>query len=121
MILRHRDERAWIEKAELLRARSGMALLDTHPDYLIDPLIFDSYRRLLEHYASDPLAWRALPREVSAWWRRRSRSELVRAASGWTVAGPAAGEATVRFPAGDASWLCPDAGAHKEWSGAAVP
>jgi hypothetical protein len=97
VILRHRDERAWVEKAEFLRARGGMALIDTHPDYLTDRVIFDAYRRLLERFADDPNAWYALPREVSAWWRRRAESTLIRAGDDWTVAGPAAGEAAVEF------------------------
>ncbi len=34
VILRHGDETAWVEKAEFLRGRGGLALIDTHPDYL---------------------------------------------------------------------------------------
>ena len=48
MILGHQDETAWVDKAEFLRARGGMALIDTHPDYLIDDRIFTAYARFLE-------------------------------------------------------------------------
>lgn len=97
VILGKPDERMWVEKAELLRARGGMALFDTHPDYLTDGKIFDAYRRLLERFACDRTAWRPLPREVADWWRRRGQSRLIRRANRWHVLGPAAGEARVEF------------------------
>jgi hypothetical protein len=95
MILRHQDEQAWVQKAEFLRLRGGMVVIDTHPDYLTDTRVFDAYRRFLEHLADDSDAWRALPREVSSWWRRRAKSKLERVGSDWTVTGPAAEEARV--------------------------
>jgi hypothetical protein len=96
-ILCQRDERAWVEKTEFLRGRGGMALIDTHPDYLVDATIFDAYRRFLERYADDDTAWTALPSEVSAWWRRRADSGLQRSEAGWIVTGPAEREARVEF------------------------
>ncbi len=102
VILRQRDEREWVQKAQFLRSRGGMALLNTHPDYLVEEIIFDAYRRLLEQFADDPDAWRPLPREVSAWWRRRSESKLERSGTGWEVVGPAALDARVEY------WSDPD-------------
>jgi hypothetical protein len=103
VILRHSDETAWIEKAEFLRGRGGLAMIDTHPDYLIDERIKSAYRRLLERYANDETAWKALPRDVSAWWRRRAASHIERAGTDWIVTGPAAEEARVEHVEG-ASW-----------------
>jgi hypothetical protein len=103
VILRHADETAWVQKAEFLRSRGGMALLDTHPDYLIDEQIFGAYRRFLERFESDEDAWRALPRDVSGWWRRRAQSRLERRAGRWIVTGPAAEEARVEFTSNGAS------------------
>jgi hypothetical protein len=103
VILRHDDASAWIEKAEFLRGRGGLALIDTHPDYLIEPRIKTAYRRLLERFASDESAWKALPRDVSAWWRRRANSRIERAGEDWIVTGPAAEEARVELTEG-ASW-----------------
>jgi hypothetical protein len=98
-ILRQSDHRAWVRKAKFLRSRGGMALIDTHPDYLIDKPVFDAYRSFLEAFADDSDAWKALPREVSDWWRRRSESTIERDESGWKVVGPAAGEARIDFSA----------------------
>lgn len=103
VILRHSDATAWIEKAEFLRGRGGLAMIDTHPDYLIDERIMSAYRRLLERYAADETAWKALPREVSAWWRRRADSSIERSGADWVVTGPAAGEARVELVEG-APW-----------------
>lgn len=97
VILRHTDARAWLDKTALLRERGGMALLLTHPDYLRDEAAQRPYRHLLEAHADDESAWRALPREVSGWWRRRAASEIVRDGDGWSVSGPAAGEASITY------------------------
>jgi hypothetical protein len=94
-VILRRDEGAWIEKADELRRRGGMALLITHPDYMIASERLAAYARFLDRYAGDESAWRALPSEVSAWWRRRAASSIERAGDGWRVSGPAAGEATV--------------------------
>jgi hypothetical protein len=104
VILGQPDERIWVEKVELLRSRGGMALFDTHPDYLTDANIFGAYRRLLEHVSSDSSAWIPLPCEVSAWWRRRYESRLERLGGEWRVSGPAAEEASVEFAPDGSRW-----------------
>jgi hypothetical protein len=95
VILQRPDEALWLEKTDLLRARGGMALLDTHPDYLLDPGRLALYERFLAHATADPGVWCALPSEVSAWWRRRAGSRLERDGDGWRVVGAAADEAAV--------------------------
>ena len=99
VILQRSDPQAWIEKAGMLRSRGGMALVLTHPDYLKDDATRQWYRGLLEAFAGDESAWRALPREVSDWWRRRAASELVRDGDGWSIRGPAAEESAITFEA----------------------
>ena len=97
VILRESDERVWTTKARFLREQGGLALLDTHPDYLVDQRIFRAYERLLDEFASDGTAWKALPREVSAWWRRRAASTIVQESGTWKITGPAASEGRVEF------------------------
>jgi hypothetical protein len=91
------DSTAWHEKTRYLRARGGMALLVTHPDYMLDTGRLRAYDEFLRTFATDDTAWKALPREVSAWWRRRSASRLVLDHGRWTVEGEAAGEAAIAF------------------------
>ena len=85
----------WREKALRLRDRGGMALLLSHPDYLAQDDLLDRYRQFVDEFADDPSVWRALPREVSAWWRRRAASTMVPDGDGWRVTGPAAADAAV--------------------------
>jgi hypothetical protein len=94
-ILRKADERAWISKTEFLRSRHGMALLITHPDYMLEPRLVHAYRRFLEAFQSDANVWKALPREVSAWWRRRAASSLEWTGQDWRIVGPAATDGSI--------------------------
>ncbi len=97
VILGERDGRLWSEKAEYLRAQGGMALVLTHPDYMLEDRLIGEYRGLLRRFAGDPTAWRALPRDVSSWWHRRASSRLEPSQQGWRVVGPAAGEARIAY------------------------
>jgi hypothetical protein len=100
-VILRRDETLWVEKIEFLRRRGGMAMLLTHPDYMIDGPALEAYARLLGRYADDATAWRALPHEVSAWWRRRGSSRLEQVNGEWHVRGPAADEAVVALLDGE--------------------
>lgn len=94
-ILRQPDERLWVDKARRIRQAQGMALMIAHPDYLLERPRLDAYRRFLETFAADPSVWRALPKDVSAWWRRRAASTVERAGGSWRIRGPAADEGVV--------------------------
>ena len=97
VILRASDGRQWIEKADRIRERGGMALIITHPDYVDQGPIVQAYEQLLRHVGDDPGVWRALPREVAAWWRRRGASIPTLDGTAWSVSGPAVGEAEIRW------------------------
>jgi peptidoglycan/xylan/chitin deacetylase (PgdA/CDA1 family) len=96
-ILQHADGGAWHRKTAYLRARGAMALLITHPDYMLDDQRLHAYREFLETFASDASVWKALPHEVSSWWRRRMASRVVSDNGDWRVDGAAAGEATIAY------------------------
>ena len=97
VILDHEDGTVWMRKTEFLRAHEGLAVIDTHPDYMHDERIRGAYRSFLERFSEDESAWRALPREISAWWRRRAASRLMASDDGWRIVGPAAGEGRVAY------------------------
>ena len=99
VILRARSGRAWIDKADQIRSRGGMALLITHPDYVDQGPIPAAYEQLLDHVAQDEQVWRALPAEVARWWRRRAATVLEPDGGSWRVAGPAEGEASISWAA----------------------
>jgi peptidoglycan/xylan/chitin deacetylase (PgdA/CDA1 family) len=99
-VLQQPDGRTWARKARMLRARGGMALVLTHPDYAGDRRVRDGYRAVLDEHCGDGTAWHALPREVADWWRSRAAS-VVQRGSGLEVSGPAADRGTVRFATAD--------------------
>ncbi len=99
-ILQHADETVWLEKVREIRARGGMALVLTHPDYTVDPAdrrIVDGYRRLLDEFGGDGTAWCAVPMDVSAWWRARQATRIERGDGEWSIVGPGAERARIRF------------------------
>jgi hypothetical protein len=97
VILRHDDEACWVTKTEFLRDRGGLALMNAHPDYLVNERIFGAYARYLDRFAEDDTAWKTIPAEVADWWRRRAASTIELRGEDFVVAGPAAGEARIQF------------------------
>lgn len=61
----------WLEKVDFIAARRGMALLNSHPDYLRRPKTWNLYEGFLAEMADRKDVWHALPREVARWWRTR--------------------------------------------------
>jgi peptidoglycan/xylan/chitin deacetylase (PgdA/CDA1 family) len=100
-ILRRAEPAEWFAKTEAVRARGGMALLITHPDYMFDASRLDAYERFIARFAPDASAWTALPRDVAAWWRRRAASAVARDGDGWAIAGPAAADGRVELVGAD--------------------
>ncbi len=96
-LLQRSDEALWLEKLAYVRDTGGMALVLTHPDYMLDPSRQDAYRRFLAAVHTDGTGWHALPSQVATWWRRRTASQVQRVDGRWEVAGPAADEAHVTF------------------------
>jgi hypothetical protein len=62
----------WLKKVDFLAARRGMALLNTHPDYLRTQKTWKVYVAFLAEMAERTDYWHALPRDVARWWRARS-------------------------------------------------
>lgn len=66
--------RIWLEKVDVIARHGGMALLISHPDYLRKGKGMEIYEEFLQAMAARRDAWRALPREVARWWRRRGEA-----------------------------------------------
>jgi hypothetical protein len=71
-ILSETSPRIWLEKVDFLQAHRGMALLNTHPDYLRKEISLDIYRKFLQNIKERQKSWNALPHEVASWWRARA-------------------------------------------------
>jgi hypothetical protein len=73
-LLRRRSPDVWLEQAARIEAEYGLVQCVTHPDrgYLAEPEKRSIYAAFLEGLAEREGLWRALPREIAAWWRRRA-------------------------------------------------
>ena len=80
-ILREDTPRVWLEKVEFVRAHCGMALLNSHPDYLLDPSRLKVYSDFLQAMQGMEDCWKALPRDVASWWKDRANSNQLSKAS----------------------------------------
>jgi hypothetical protein len=74
IILRETTPRIWLDKVEFIKRYRGMALLNTHPDYLKDRDTLKIYADFLYRMKNSEGYWHALPRDVARWWRARSFS-----------------------------------------------
>ena len=74
-LLRESTIDLWLRQLELIEGVAGLAQCVTHPDpgYLGDADKEALYEEFLAAVAERPGLWRALPRQVAAWWRERDR------------------------------------------------
>jgi hypothetical protein len=70
-VLKETTPRLWLEKVDFIEKYYGMALVNSHPDYLRNPTTWKVYSEFLSAMARRSGYWQALPREVAAWWRER--------------------------------------------------
>jgi hypothetical protein len=80
LILGDRHPGIWFEKLDWVARHGGMALINSHPDYMAMSNCLNGqweypvsiYSKFLEHVSSRYRGayWNALPKEVAAYWRR---------------------------------------------------
>jgi peptidoglycan/xylan/chitin deacetylase (PgdA/CDA1 family) len=70
-VLGETTPRLWLKKLAAIEAFHGMALLNTHPDYLREPIAWKMYEEFLEGLRARQGYWHALPAAVATWWRAR--------------------------------------------------
>ena len=71
-ILGEQTPRIWLEKVDFIERYHGMALVNTHPDYLADAVTWTVYAEFLQAMRRREGYWHVLPRDVARWWRARS-------------------------------------------------
>jgi peptidoglycan/xylan/chitin deacetylase (PgdA/CDA1 family) len=76
-LLRRRSAAPWLEQAAAIEERHGLIQCLSHPDpgYLGDADKRALYAEFLDAVAEWPGLWKALPREVASWWRRRDAGQ----------------------------------------------
>jgi hypothetical protein len=65
-------DKIWLEKVDFIEKYHGMALVNSHPDYLSQKINWDIYHEFLITMKNRERFWHALPRDVARWWRSRS-------------------------------------------------
>jgi hypothetical protein len=75
-ILGEKTPQIWLDKVDFIEEYHGMALVNSHPDYLREKNTWDVYLQFLMEMKERGGYWRALPCEVASWWRVRSTEAL---------------------------------------------
>lgn len=79
-ILKDYSTHLWSEQISRIRQKHGLVNIIVHPDYIIEESARRVYRELLgiiHELRASGETWVAAPGEVAAWWRLRSKLELV--------------------------------------------
>jgi hypothetical protein len=71
-VLKEQTPDLWFKKIDFIIRHHGMALTNSHPDYLKVPARFQIYAGFLQTMREKSDYWHALPRDVAHWWRERS-------------------------------------------------
>jgi hypothetical protein len=85
VILGERTPRIWLDKVDFIARWQGMALVNAHPDYLLDPEHLAVYEAFLRAMADKGEYWHALPCTVARWWQHRARFEPAWRAGEWDL------------------------------------
>ncbi len=73
-VLYERSPRIWLSKVDYIEKYHGMALVNTHPDYLQSKLTWDLYQNFLCEIKKREDYWHTLPCNVARWWKARCNS-----------------------------------------------
>jgi len=87
VILGQTTPKIWLDKVDFLEAYGGLALLNSHPDYLRDPTswrVYEGFLQAMQQRAGR--FWHALPREAARWWRTRRNAPTVESLRDGTLA-----------------------------------
>lgn len=71
-VLKEQTPDLWLKKIDFICRHYGMALTNSHPDYLKVPARLNIYSSFLQAMREKANYWHALPRDVARWWRKRS-------------------------------------------------
>jgi hypothetical protein len=86
VVLRERTDRIWKQKLDWIAERGGMALMNTHPDYMSfggevqpDEFKVELYMNFLEYVQKNYAGafWHPLPRDLASWASRAKHASDV--------------------------------------------
>lgn len=71
-ILGQKTPQYWLTKIDFIEKQNGLALVNTHPDYLKNKVNWDVYVDFLQAMKKSNNYWHVLPGDASRWWKTRS-------------------------------------------------
>jgi hypothetical protein len=99
-ILNDYSLRLWKHQISIIRQNHGLISFIIHPDYIMDVEARRVYADLLGHLydlRSRGETWIALPGEIAAWWRLRSKLKLTKRGDAWRIDGHGSERARVAY------------------------
>lgn len=90
----------WQQQIELILQKHGLITFLVHPDYLLSDKTLRTYKQLLDYLCSirqKRNLWFALPRQVSEWWRNRSKMQLIQTNGKWLITGSDSDRARIAY------------------------
>jgi hypothetical protein len=99
-LLGERSIDLWKSQIDLILRKNGLLSFIIHPDYVIDRAVMELYKTLLgylQRVRAEQDIWCALPSEVDAWWRARSKMNVEQVRGAWRVTGEASESAIVAY------------------------
>lgn len=90
----------WKMQISLITEKHGLMQMIVHPDYILGPAEQRVYADLLGYLAAlrdRGETWIALPAEVAAWWRLRSKMRLINEDGCWRIQGEGGESARIAY------------------------
>lgn len=90
----------WKAQVDVILRKNGFLNFIVHPDYVMrgDTLpIYEGLLAYLREVASRTPVWCALPAEVDAWWRARSKMDVIKDGDSWRIEGDVTGRAVLAY------------------------
>lgn len=81
-VLRENSPKLWLQKVRFIKEYCGMALINTHPDYMNKSGTMRIYAAFLTEIRRVNDYWHALPFEVARWWQARAEARSYEALPG---------------------------------------
>lgn len=99
-VLNERSIELWKSQIDLVLKKNGLLSFIVHPDYVLQPDTLSVYKYLLRHLQGlreETSIWCALPREINAWWRARSKMAVVKDGASWRIVGEGSHRAVLAY------------------------
>jgi hypothetical protein len=99
-VLNERSIELWRAQIDVVLKKNGLLSFIVHPDYVSRPDTLSVYKHLLQHLQGlrdKTSIWCALPSEINAWWRARSKMSVVKAGASWRIVGEGSERAVLAY------------------------